>query len=254
MWKRWGTPQNFLLAFSDELWKPEKLKFWKKENKNKKKTKLLEISPFYTCVPKATIIWSTVPEIGVRQNFFVILGNFMSFYPPPPTPYQPRKPKFWKNEKSIWRCHHFKLVQQKTWSYDVCLLRYGVWQTWWSYDIWFLRYGAWQIEFFIISSYFLPFYPPNNTKNQNFEKMIKTPGGIIILNVSAMKENHMINDSWDMEQNFLPFYTPFPTLTTQRIKILKKRKKRLEYHHLIQVYQKSWSNALLFLRYGMQQM
>ena len=165
-----------------------------------------------------------------------------------------RKPKFWKNEKSIWRCHHFKLVQQKTWSYDVCLLRYGVWQTWWSYDIWFLRYGAWQIEFFIISSYFLPFYPPNNTKNQNFEKMIKTPGGIIILNVSAMKENHMINDSWDMEQNFLPFYTPFPTLTTQRIKILKKRKKRLEYHHLIQVYQKSWSNALLFLRYGMQQM
>ena len=31
--------------------------------------------------------------------------------------------------KSIWRCQHFKLVQQKTWSYDVCLLRYGVRQT-----------------------------------------------------------------------------------------------------------------------------
>ena len=28
-------------------------------------------------------------------------------------------------KKSIWRCHHFKLVQQKTRSYDVCLLRYG---------------------------------------------------------------------------------------------------------------------------------
>ena len=158
MWKRWGTPQNFLLAFSDELWKPEKLKFWKKENKNKnkKKTKLLEISPFYTCVPKATIIWSTVPEIGVRQNFFVILGNFMSFYPPPPTPYQPRKPKFWKNEKSIWRCHHLKLMQQKRRSNDVCLLRYGVQQ------IFFVNWG-----------HFLFFYPLLTPKIKIWKKCKK---------------------------------------------------------------------------------
>ena len=43
-------------------------------------------------------------------------------------PSKTRKPKFWKNEKSIWRCHHFKLVQQKIRSYDVWLIRYGVWQ------------------------------------------------------------------------------------------------------------------------------
>ena len=37
--------------------KPEKSEFWKNEKK------LLEISSFYTCVPKTTIIWRTVPEI-----------------------------------------------------------------------------------------------------------------------------------------------------------------------------------------------
>ena len=31
-----GTPQNFLLAFMDELWKPEKSEFWKNETKNEK--------------------------------------------------------------------------------------------------------------------------------------------------------------------------------------------------------------------------
>ena len=31
MWERWGTPQNFLLAFIDELWKTDKSDFWKTE-------------------------------------------------------------------------------------------------------------------------------------------------------------------------------------------------------------------------------
>ena len=35
-------------------------------------------------------------------------------------------------------------------------------------------------EFFLILDHFLPFYPANNPENQNFEKMIKTPGDIII--------------------------------------------------------------------------
>ena len=33
----------------------------------------------------------------------------------------------------------------------------------------------------IILGYFLPFYPPNSQKNQNFEKMKKMPGDITIL-------------------------------------------------------------------------
>ena len=35
--------------------------------------------------------------------------------------------------------------------------------------------------FFVISDHFLPFHPPNNPKNQNFKKVKKTPGDIIIL-------------------------------------------------------------------------
>ena len=51
-------------------------------------------------------------------------------------------------EKYIWRCHHFKLVQQKTRSYDVCLLRYGVRQT-----------------IFCHFSHFLFFYPTIDPEN-----------------------------------------------------------------------------------------
>ena len=36
---------------------------------------------------------------------------------------------------------------------------------------------------FVILGHFLPFYPTNNPKNQNFEKMKKNPGDIIILHL-----------------------------------------------------------------------
>ena len=51
--------------------------------------------------------------------------------------------------------------------------------------------------------------------------------------------------------NFLPIYP----LKTWKIKILKKWKKKVwRYYHFTQVYQKSWSYAILFLRYGAWQM
>ena len=48
-----------------------------------------------------------------------------------------------------------------------------------------MMYGFWYImddrqNFFVILGYFLPFYPSNNPENQNFEKMKKAPGDIII--------------------------------------------------------------------------
>ena len=42
---------------------------------------------------------------------------------------------------------------------------------------------------------FLPFYPPNNPKNQNFEKMKKIPGDIIILHMCTINDNHMMYGS-----------------------------------------------------------
>ena len=83
---------------------------------------------------------------------------------------------------------------------------------WQSYDVWLLWYGAWGTEFFVILDHFLHFYPPNNTKSQNFEKIKKTPGDIITLHMCTMNDNHMMYGSWDMEcdgQNFLSFWTIF---------------------------------------------
>ena len=100
-----------------------------------------------------------------------------------------------------------------------------------SYDIWFLRYGVWQAESFILDC-FLPFYTSNNSKNQTFEKLKKTPGDIIILHMWTINDNHMVYVSWDIEhngQNFWSLWTvfyPFTPLTTRKINILKKWKKK----------------------------
>ena len=38
----------------------------------------------------------------------------------------------------------------------------------------------------------LPFYPPNNLKNENLKKMKKTPGDIIILHNCTKNHDHML--------------------------------------------------------------
>ena len=101
-----------------------------------------------------------------------------------------------------------------------------------------MMYGSWDMEGnrhnFVILDCFLPFYPPMDPENQNFEKMKKTPEDIIILHKCTINDNHMMYGSWDMKrdrQNFLSFWTVFclfTPLTTQKIKILKKWKKHLE--------------------------
>ena len=70
-----------------------------------------------------------------------------------------------------------------------------------QYDAWFLRYRARQVEFFVILDYSLHFYPLNNPEKQNFEKMKKIPGDIIILHMCTINQNHMMYGSWDMEHN-----------------------------------------------------
>ena len=62
-------------------------------------------------------------------------------------------------------------------------------------DLWFLRYGALQTEFFVIMDCFLPFYDPMDPKNQNFEKMKKRPGDIIILYMFIINYSHTMYGS-----------------------------------------------------------
>ena len=78
MWRRWRTPQNLLLAFTDELWKTWKIKILKKW----KKKKTCWRYHHFTRVPKTTIKWGTFPGIQSETEFFVIFDHFLPFYPP----------------------------------------------------------------------------------------------------------------------------------------------------------------------------
>ena len=107
--------------------------------------------------------------------------------------------------------------------------------TWQSYDVWFVRYVACWTELFVILDHFLPFYTSSNLKNENFEKLKKIPGDIIILYKCAKNHDHMLYCSWEMARNgcncyfsFWAIFCPFTSLTAQKIKILKKWKKHLE--------------------------
>ena len=92
----------------------------------KKKKKWLEISSFYTSVPKLIIICYTVPEIWCMMDVIVIFhfGLFFALLPLQ----QPEKWKFPKKWKKSWRYHHFTKVYQKPWLYATLLLRYDAWR------------------------------------------------------------------------------------------------------------------------------
>ena len=95
----------------------------------------------------------------IEQNILklVILGHFLSFYP-----LKNPKIKILKNEKICWRYHHFTHVHQKSQSYDVRFLRYGVRQSFWAI--------------------FCPFTSPLMILNiKILKKMKKMPGDIILL-------------------------------------------------------------------------
>ena len=140
-----------------------------------------------------------------------------------------------------------------------------------------------------ILGHFLPFYPPKNLKKSKFWKMEKFAGDTIILHKCTKNHNHMMYSSRDTEwdrQYFLSFRTIFfaipppsplsdtPLLTpqiwsatdrifchfglffallpqtTQKIKMLKNwNNKKAWRYHFMQVHHKSWSYAILFLRY-----
>ena len=144
------------------------------------------------------------------------------------SPYEPRKSKFWKNEKNTW-WYHFTNVYHK----------------WQSYDVWFPRYRVQETEFFCHFGLFFAHLPTNNPKNQNFEKMKKPPEDIIILQRCNINGNHVMYGSWDTKCNrqiFLSFWNifcPITPLTTQKIKILKKMKEKLRDITILTMYTKN---------------
>ena len=107
-------------------------------------------------------------------------------------------------------------------------------KSWW-YDLSFLTYGVWQTEIGNYGSFFahlLNLPPP----------LIKTKEIKILKNWKKLLGMHGYwNTEWG-RQNFLSFWAMlccFTSLTTQKIKILKKRKSIWICHHFTHVYQKS---------------
>ena len=93
---------------------------------------MLEMSSFYTCASKTTIIWGTVPEIwSETDRSFYHLGQFLSFY---------------LSTSLIF--YHFTQVYQKSWSWATL----------------FLRYGTWRINCFLFWTIFCTFNPSNSPK------------------------------------------------------------------------------------------
>ena len=93
------------------------------------------------------------------------------------------------------------------------------------YDSWDMKHKR------IFFSHFGPFFallnlppPLKNPKNQNFEKIRKSPRDIIILHKCTINENHMIYGSPDINCNRQIFFVilchfwPFYPLTAQKIK------------------------------------
>ena len=148
-----------------------------------------------------------------------------------------------KRKKNCWRYHHFRHVYQKPQLYEVQFLRYRVRQF-----------------FFVILGHFLPFTPlpsPNNPGNQNFEKMKKAFGDVIILNLCSKKHDQMMYGYSGMECNrdifchFRPFFS-FTPLLTLKIKIWKKYKSTWRYYPFTHAHRRSRSYDVLFLRYKVQ--
>ena len=172
-----------------------------------------------------TITWTMVPKI-LSTNIFC-----------PLIPLKTQKIKiFKKSKKKARRYYHFTHVYHKRK----------------SYDIWFLKYWAWRTEFFVILDHFLPFYP-NNPKSHNFEKMTKL---WIYYSFTQVYHKWKSYDVW-FDKNFCYFGLFFAVLPPNNSKsqnFEKLNKNPWRYNHFIEVYQKWWSYAILFLKYGAWQM
>ena len=116
--------------------------------------------------------------------------------------------------------------------------------------------------YFTFWAIFCPFNPLSCPKNKISKKWKKTPGDIIILDKCTKNHDHMLYFSWDMAHDgcncyfsFWAIFCPFTPITTQKIKISKKKnqqKNACRYHHFRNVYQKLLDD-LRFLRYGVRQ-
>ena len=109
---------------------------------------------------------------------------------------------------------------------------------------------------FAILDHFLPFYP-TNTKNRSSEKMEKKNWRYhhfkkVYQKLWSYALLLLRYDAWQMQLFFiLGYFFPFyPNNSSNNQNLTKNEKKTWKYHHFMQEYQKSWSYAIVLLRYA----
>ena len=112
--------------------------------------------------------------------------------------------------------------------------------------------------FFVILGHFLPFYP-SNPKNQNFAKIKKLSGDIIILHVCTIMAVIwcMVPEIWSMTNrifcHFGLFFALLPPWQPKKSNFWKNEKKNTCRYHFTQVYHTQQSYNEWFLGYQTQQ-
>ena len=130
------------LFFALVLW-AQKIKILKKWKEH------VNIFSFYKCVPQMTVTWSVSWDMECNEQ------NFLSFWTVfcPFTPLTTWKIKILETPEDIIILHR--------WTINDSHMRNGSWDM-----------ECWRTEFFVnFMDHFFPFFPSNNQKNQNFEKM-----------------------------------------------------------------------------------
>ena len=137
---------------------------------------------------------------------------------------------FFLKKKKIWRYHYLTPVYQKSWWYDLQLLRYRVWQT----EIG--SYGS-----------FFPFYHPKNQKKSESKKKRKKKLPDISSFYTSVPKTSILSGTVPQIQsetdNFLSFWLIFCLFSANN----------LENQNFKHVYLKSRSYDVCFLRYRVQQ-
>ena len=148
-----------------------------------------------------TIIWCMVPEIwSVTDKIFLSFWTIFC----PLTPLRTQKIKILKKWKKCLKISSFSTSVPKI----------------------MIIYYITDVSVIFHLGYFLPFYPHNNSKNQNLKKNGKTPCDIMILHMCTKNHDHMLCGSWDMVCNgckcyfsFWAIFCPFSSLIAWKIKI-----------------------------------
>ena len=159
--------------------------------------------PFYTFVPYMTIIWCMVPEIWSATVFFVILDCCLPFYPPN----NPKIQNFEKMKKSLDILSFYTILPKIVIIIAILFLRYDMWRM--------------SLLFFILAYFCL--LPLTCPKNENFKKMKKTPGDII-LHKCIKNHDHLLYCSWDMAHygcNYFSVWAVFRPFTPLGLRVSK---------------------------------